>query len=543
MEFRGLARLPLCAFPAGTLGARRFRRVRLFFAALHAWLRLVGRLSAAAVAEHPVDWAVVEQDVERLAAATMRSVRLLQALEPTRWLDVEEWAVKLTFYARLMAGHPEPEISPSFFSPLVPGRGMVVENHLWRYAMDVADLQRRVDGILRRLSAVEDPGWQRAARLVQDMPLPEVVEREAEILAFEWQARTCAAVAVLEAPEGQRVLEPVLVPVRELWAGVRRAWALRFAPDAVAWRRFLGRCDEEVGCRVVVVADPKAVAWEGTVQGLMGGAPPEDAAAPGPGVWILQEGGTWVPVASPSRAAAGAPWRQRLETVRTRIVGEGDPPVRPEHCRNLEDMIALALTACWDAVFSRLGSPGPGVAGVKSLALDPLGEVRFYCTPGAVFPSAAGKSLVGAEDVRSLPLWSLLNGWIALADPVVRASSARAVVGYGIVGADAMHLCLFSGRHILFVEGEALTSAQRQVVVRWKVPWALQEELGVVAQVLAERGFTVTRQGMVLDAWIGQGSEVVMQRALAVFGGVVRGVLGGQGAGVWRRIVASWGRG
>jgi len=540
MEFRGLARLPLSAFPAGALGARRFRRVRLFFAAVHAWLRLLGRLSAAAVAESPVDWTVVEQDVERLATATMRSVRLLQALEPTCWLDAEEWAVKLTFYARLMAGHPEPEISPSFFSPLAQGRGMVVENHLWRYAMDVADLQRRVDGVLRRLSAVDDPGWQRAARLVQDMPLPEVVEREGEIQAFDWQARDFAAVAVLEAPEGQRVLAPVVAPVREFWSGVRRAWAQRFTPDAVAWRRFLGRCDEEVGCRVVAVAEPTAVAWEGSVRGLDGGAPPEDAAAPGPGVWILQEGGTWVPVASPSRAPAGAPWRQRLEDVLARIVGGGEPPARPEHCRNLEDMIVLSLAACWEAVFARLGLPGTGVAGVKSLALSPLGEVRLYCTPGAVFPSAAGKTLVGAEDVRSLPLWAMLTGWLAVAGPATGPANSRGVVGHGIVDADAMHVCLYPGRHILFVEGDALTSSKRQVVVRWKAPRALQEELAAAAVILGERGFTVTRQGMVLDAWIGQGSEVVMQRALAVLGGVLRGVL--LGAEGWRRVVASWGR-
>jgi hypothetical protein len=103
-----------------------------------------------------------------------------------------------------------------------------------------------------------------------------------------------------------------------------------------------------------------------------------------------------------------------------------------------------------------------------------------------------------------------------------------------------MHVCLYPGRHILFVEGDALTSSKRQVVVRWKAPRALQEELAAAAVILGERGFTVTRQGMVLDAWIGQGSEVVMQRALAVLGGVLRGVL--LGAEGWRRIVASWGR-
>lgn len=545
MEFRGVARLPLSAFPAGALSARRFRRVRLFFAAVHAWLRLLGRLSAAANADTPVDWAFVEQDVERMATATMRAVRLLQELEPTRWFDLEEWAVKRTFYARLMAGHPEPEIFPSFFSPLTQGRGVVVEKHLWRYALDVADVQRRIDAILLRLSSSHDSGWQTAARLVQEMPLPEVVEREGEILAFEWQARVVAAVAVLEAPEGWQVLKPVVAPVREFWSGVRRAWAGRFSPDAVTWRWLLGRCDEEVDCRVVVIADPRAVAWDGHVYGLDGSVGSHGMTAPGPGVWILQQGGIWVPVASSPREPQDAPWRQRLENVLTRVVGEAEVPVRPEHCRNLEDMVALAFGACWEAVFSRLGVPGAGLEGVRSLALDPLGEVRLYCTPGAVFPSAAGRVTVSGEDVRCLPLWAMLSGWFAVTDPGGRSVGSQNVIGHGIVGADAMHVCLHPGRHLFFVEGDALTSPQRQVVVRWKVPWMLQKELASVAAVLEERGFLVTRQGMVLDAWIGQGSEVAMQRALAVLGGALRGVLLGcnEDAGEWRRVVASWGRG
>lgn len=536
MDFRGVARLPLAAFPVGALSARRFRRLRRFFASLQAWLRLIGELTAAPEGA-PVEWAAVERDTERLAAVTVRLAHLFQDLEPSRWLDLGEWALKLAFYARLAAGHPEPRTEAHFFALLPAGHGLEVTRHLWRYVLDVADLQPQLDRAACRLDASEAAGWRQLAALLETMPLPPALEREGEIRAFELGGRHLLLCPVLMAPEAELPLEPVLVPVRDFWAGVRRAWAGRYAPKAVAWRRLLGRCDEEVDCRVVVVPDPVAWSLDGAVT-LVTEAPMNQP--PAEGLAVCRDG-AWIPVAARAVMPEGQPWRQRLGALVERLVGEGAVPARPDACRCVEDLVLLALGGWWEAVFRRLGGPGLGVEGVKTLPLPPLGVVRLYCAGEALFPSAAGRPSIGSEDIRCLPLWAVLAGWQRLASPAPFDSAA--LVGHGIVRADAMHLCLTLGRQVVFVEGESLTEAGRTVRIRWKASRQAAQDLVWAAGVLGEWGVAVRRRGLVLDASMEGGTEVALQRALAVLGGVLRGVLGpGPAPGWWREPLAAWGR-
>ncbi len=543
MEFRGVALVPRSAFPVGALGTRRWRRVRRFFAVFHTWLRCLGDITGAQESAVPVEWGQVERDTDRLATAVVRLAHLLQDLEPMQWLDFGEWAAKLTFYARLAAGHPEPPIDPQFFVPLPARRGMVLSSSLWRYAVDVAEIGPQLERGIRDLELAQDAAWQGLMALVESMSLPAVVEREGEVCAFELGGQRLLLCPVLEAPEGELPLEARDVGLREFWDGVRWAWAQRYTPRAVSWRRTLGRCDEEVGCRVVVLADAALWALDGDVMGL---APASSAVVSEPppplGLWVAQEG-AWSAVATTFRPEAGL-WRQRLRTVVERIVSEGEVPLCPEDCRCLEDLSLLALVGGWKAVMSRFGTPSMGIEGVKTLPLSSGAMVQVYCTSGALFPSAAGRQNITGEDIRCLPLWAMLAGWQRLEDVCRQYDvSSPPLTGFGMIKADAMHLCLCAGRHVLLVEGEWLPDALWAVRMRWKAPYPRVEELGWVAETLASWGFGVTRHGVVLDARLTQGSEVAFQRALAVLGGVSYGVLGGGAPGWWRSILASWGQG
>jgi hypothetical protein len=525
MDFRGLRLVPLGDYPVGALSRRRREAVRRLLAAFQGWALSAGRLVALAHGEGGVEWSAVQHQTTTLAMAGLRMARALQTLEPMELLGLEERAAKLSFYLRLAGGHPDPEVGPQFFSPLPQGRrGFVVEPDLWWYVVDVAGLQ---EAIHRAFAVLGDLGPELLAA-VEGIPIPEVVAREGEIWALDLQARQVGIFALLQAPEGWMVLPPVLVHPRELWFGVRRAWAGRFAPEAVAWRRRLGRCDAEVGCRCLVVADPRAWGHGGEAVVLSPGAVPPVADA---GVWVLQGEECWPLGPGIGASSSGQPWRQRLATVLAQVVGHDEVALRFDACTTLEDFVLLALGRCWQGVMARLGHPCRGAVGVKSLNLGPWGQALLYCAPGALFPSAVARDQVRPEDVRSLPLWAVVSGWPTPQEP----HPSMGVAGWGVVAAEAVHLCLAWDRHSLWVEAEA--GAEWQVRVLWKGPLEGGAPLETVAHFVARQGLEVQLEGEVLQAHAVSAPELQAQRALAILGKAIWGALASESASQWGQTI------
>lgn len=488
---------------------------------------LLASMEALVMEQMVVDWSRVNNITHELVTAIRILVDQLQAIHPVEFMDAQEWFAKISFYTRLATDCLALEATPPFIHAFA-GHNAQPKEHKWlprclgapdalqaiittpalfQYFIEASDLRKALDTVLQQLDITDFVSMQECESEIRTLLatgfLPQVVVNDLEIAVFDltgsggkidvWtfvgEPRHWQPVAV------QQDIEPT--DIAAVW---KNAVSAKYSPLVLRRRLIQALADEEEG--VLVCALPTKTSEPACV--------------------IPQKTDTKVNFQK---------FQHRLQQVLPLVTdlhvfqAEGEL-LLPEHCRSLHDLVCLCLEQGLAGIFSLAGEPSRGLAGIKQIHLEVPVVINSFNLGGGLFPSAAEKTIVSMDDVRSVPAWSFLQGLVspALCWPGQRSEeeiSPPHYSSYAIVDLSFVHCTLRLGRNLYAVECSCADSQEKYVHFRFKGSGHLSKNLtrrDILAQILEEDGFTIDVCGDYIDAVRFQDMDVYLQRNLICLG-------------------------
>jgi len=201
-----------------------------------------------------------------------------------------------------------------------------------------------------------------------------------------------------------------------------------------------------------------------------------------------------------------------------------------KHCRSLHDLVCLCLERGLSQIFAFAGLPARGLAGIKQMRLEIPVVINTFNLGGGLFPSAAERSVITVEDVRSIPAWSLLLGLTC--PDILWAGARRDEEGdmphsssYAVLSQFFMHCTLRLGQNLYVAECRCEDGVEKYVHFRFKGgngdKAARARRLEIMRLVLEGEGFAVSSCGDYLEALRVGEKDVLLQRNLVSLGVLV----------------------
>lgn len=514
------------SFTPGSIPRLKYNAFRQIHRQTSLCFSLLARFEELSMGQTVVDWCRVSGLATRLSAAIRDLVDQLQVMNPVEFMDAHDWVAKLSFYTRLATEHaalparppyllalesPDAQIAHSWVSRSLStehvGPVLVATPSLYQYFIEANDLRDRLDALLGRLDvtnavATKQLGGQ-AQALLRAGVLPQRLQAELEIAAVELApggkfmelrifAGTGDDAVLIGEDSGVRPVDIV-----SAWL---EAAACKFSPSALALRLSLGLADDEHPLTVAAFA------------------------ADGPGK--AQTCQLWNGQADSAALVA------RLDQILPRVtrlhvfkaLGEA---LRPEHCRSLHDLVCLCMERGLAQIFSFAGQPACGLAGIKQMRLEIPVIVNIFNLGGGLFPSAAERTVITMEDVRSIPAWSLLLGLVC---PAVSWSGAHQdeflsmphYSSYAVLSQFFMHCTLRLEQNLFVAECSCEEGAEKYVRFQFKGGAGSRAQRRgrqrVMRLILKGEGFDVVSRGDYLEAMRSGEEDVLLQRNLVCLG-------------------------
>lgn len=487
---------------------------------------LLARFEELSMGRAVVDWCRVSGLAARLNAAIRDLVDQLQIMNPVEFMDAHDWVAKLNFYTRLATEHAALSARPPYLDTVdsseaqdahsrilhqlpaeYAGPVLVTTPSLYQYFIEANDLRDRLDALLGRLDATNEVATRelsaQAQALIRSGRLPQRLQAELEIAAVELApAGKHIELRVLagEGDDAALIGEDSGVRPADFFSAWLEAAACKFSPRALALRLSRGLADDE---------HPLTVA-----------AFPADG--PGPARTCRLWAGRADAAALVARLDRILPRVTRLHVFKAQ--GE---VLRPEHCRSLHDLVCLCMERGLAQIFSFAGQPARGLAGIKQLRLEIPVVINIFNLGGGLFPSAAERTAISMEDVRSIPCWSLLLGLVCPAVAWSGASQDESLSmphysSYAVLSQFFMHCTLRLEQNLYVAECSCADGAEKYVRFRFKGGAGTRAQrgarLGIMRLILEGEGFDVVSRGDYLEAMRSGEEDVQLQRNLVCLG-------------------------
>jgi hypothetical protein len=514
------------SFTPGSIPRLKYNAFRQIHHKTSQCFSLLARFEELSMGQAVVDWCRISGLASRLSAAIRELVDQLQIMNPVEFMDAHDWVSKLSFYTRLATEHTGLPAGPPYLLTLdspgakdeyswvldaLPaghaGPVLVTTPSLYQYFIEANDLRDRLDALLGRLDvtnavAAKELGGQ-AQALIRAGTLPSRLQAELEIAAVElapggklMELRIFAGTgddAVLIGEDGG-------VRPGDFVSAWLEAAACKFSPSALALRLSRGVADDEHPLTVAAFA------------------------ADGPGT--AQTCQLWSGQADPAALVA------RLEQILPRITrlhvfkAQGEA-LRPEHCRSLHDLVCLCMERGLAQIFSFAGQPARGLAGIKQLRLEIPVVINIFNLGGGLFPSAAERTAISMEDVRSIPAWSLLLGLVCPAVSWTGAHQDESLSkphysSYAVLSQFFMHCTLRLEQNLYVAECSCEEGAEKYVRFRFKGGGGTRAQRSgrqrIMRLLLEGEGFDVVSRGDYLEAMRCGEEDVLLQRNLVCLG-------------------------
>lgn len=473
--------------------------------------------------QRQVDWSRIVSCTAELSACIRLLIDQLQIMNPVQFMDVHDWANKIGFYARLATSFESVSATPPYIQSLdllhahhdlplgavaactsLPA--IIIEPSLFQYFVERNDLRPDLDTVLHSLDLGHKEHSRAHSRALQKIiqrgTLPARLSTELDIAAVDLAPGGGSVDVWALIGQGQDAF--LAGTYAELKAGDFAAtWiqaaSFKYAPQALASRLCRGLADEEDPL-TLVLTPAGAAHWAGKKS------------------------------CSSEHTAA---LLRRLETVTpyvTRVqVGERSTGrVRAEQCKSLHDLVCLCLDHSLAQVFSFAGEPARGLGSIKELRLEIPASITIFNLGDGLFPSAVEKTTITVEDMRCVPMWSMLLG---LTCPVVDWETINAQAegsqtaqrhNYAVIAQNYMYCILRLGLQLHILECRSDDGCTGFVRYQFKGsegnPWERAQQQRVVRLILEDQGFMVTSCGDYLEAVRSKEKEVTLQRSLAGLG-------------------------
>lgn len=515
------------AFAPGSIPRSKYNAFREIHAEAAACFDLLARIEDFAMGRRLVDWCQVSALTSDLASRIRLLADHLQIMNPVRFMDVHDWVAKVGFYARLATALDVLPSTPPYCVPVHPGRsvdmqawpvlnriqvsgpdvpGLLLTPSLFQYFVEANDLRPGLDAVLQTLDAGAPEEIERSSRHLRSLVLagvlPEVLRSELEIAAldvFPDQGGLDLWIMVGTGDEALCLGQIGVARPSDLgWAWIEAA-AMKYHRDAIMLRLGAGLADDEHALAILVLPAGSAAATR------------------------------------PERVYSDpTAFLRRLESIQSHVTrlhvfqAEGAALVA-EQCRSLHDLVCLCLERGLAQIFSFAGRPALGLASIKHLRLEIPVAFHVFNLGGGLFPTAVEKTVVGMEDVRSAPAWSLLLG---LTSPLVRwpgsghesvEDAAAHHSSYAVMSQVYLYCTLRLERNLYVIECDSDDDGGKGYIGYWFKGGSGSEaqralRLAVMRMVLEGEGFVVSLRGDYLHATRNGVEDVFLQRNLVCLG-------------------------
>ncbi len=220
---------------------------------------------------------------------------------------------------------------------------------------------------------------------------------------------------------------------------------------------------------------------------------------------------------------------QGIAFIAHRTLPAPDEPAgfRPENSRSMYDLVCFAREKAVEEMFALVNRSGRGLEGAKQFTGPPL-SLQVLNLADGLFPTAAGLSTIGPNDIKSLPMWAV---WFGLEsrhketeNPLSsgdHAPNTPTLRGYAILSRTYLHLTATMSHH--FAEIDAVCgpdAADNHIFFRFREgsPGIPGAGIAPMAKRLATQKFTLKIQGNMLEAMHSGEGETAVQKKLALLG-------------------------
>lgn len=221
-----------------------------------------------------------------------------------------------------------------------------------------------------------------------------------------------------------------------------------------------------------------------------------------------------------------------LEVVSRLTLGPVDATreVTARHIRSMYDIISFAREKGIKEMFGLVNRSGLGLEGAKLLDRPPV-RIWILNLAGGFFPTAAGKSHVGPNEFKSIPMWALWFGMESALETQdhppkgdVANDSSPLVYGHAILSRTYLHVSLHANRDFAEIDTVCGQETDRNHIgFRYKSTTFSPPSTTIVHMetMLTDHGFTTIRQGNMIEAHCQNLEETQIQKRLAVLGRLI----------------------
>ena len=199
---------------------------------------------------------------------------------------------------------------------------------------------------------------------------------------------------------------------------------------------------------------------------------------------------------------------------------------RPEKSKSMYDMICFAREKGVEEMFALVNRSGLGIEGAKILSWPPV-SLQILNLADGFFPTAAGHSAIGPNDIKSIPMWAVWFGLESILNPTEEEPAEDwhmdmpPLRGYAILSRTYLHLTIHLAQdfaeidtvcgpdetknHIFFRFREENTGRPRHTIAQME-------------DILRDQDIKGRVQGNMLEIIHQGGEETVIQKKLAMLG-------------------------
>ena len=507
------------SFAPGSIQRNKYNTFQQIHAGTTVCFDLLARIEDCTLAKRLVDWSKVCALTADLASRIRLLADQLQIMDPVRFMDVHDWVAKIGFYARLATAMNVVASTPPYFLSLHPPcfhklwpsaltlrindseiSGLVLTPSLFQYFIEANDLRDELDTVLRTLDPSKTVQFEQSISKLQEIilrgSLPEALESELEIIAHDiFSGQDSLELwAMIGSGAHMHCLGCIALDrINDLSQTWLQGAALKYCRQALLIRLSAGLADEEHELQMLVL--PAGLATRKSTKDYTLGSKN-----------LLQ----------------------RLKSIETHVTSlHLGANIQTAHCRSLHDLVCLCLERGLAQIFSFAGQPALGMAAIKHLRLEIPVAFYVFNLGGGLFPTAVEKTVVGMEDVRSTPAWSLLMGLTSELLPWPENDSrfdpgTNMLINHSsyAVISQAYFYCTLRLDHNLFViECDDGGAGDDGYISFWFKGGSgsatlRSVRLGVMKEVLKAEGFAIRARGDYLQAVRDRADEVLLQRNL-----------------------------
>ncbi len=200
--------------------------------------------------------------------------------------------------------------------------------------------------------------------------------------------------------------------------------------------------------------------------------------------------------------------------------------VSPERIKSMYDMISFARDRGIEAMFGLVNRSGLGLEGAKLLD-EPPARIWMLNLADGLFPTAVGKSSVGPNELKSIPMWALWFGMestITTRDSDDDAAPEPHLFGHAILSRTYLHMTVHAGPDFAEIDTVCGRDPTRNHIgFRYKSTGFPPPDTLIVDMkaTLEKHGFATRLQGNMIEGRCRGLEENQIQKRLAVVGRLI----------------------